>query len=44
MMKDYKIHISLVSGGMTLKIALITIGFQSIKASVANPVKSLKYE
>jgi hypothetical protein len=43
-MKNYKIDNSLVSGGMTLTIALITIGFQSIKASIANPVKSLKYE
>ena len=44
----YKIDISLstfvVAGGMTLTIALITIGFQSINASIANPVKSLKYE
>jgi putative ABC transport system permease protein len=44
----YKIDIGIitfiVAGAMTLSIALITIGFQSIKASIANPVKSLKYE
>jgi putative ABC transport system permease protein len=32
------------AGGLTLLIALITIGTQSIKAALANPVKSLRME
>lgn len=33
-----------ISAGITLLIALITISFQSIKAALTNPVKSLKNE
>ncbi len=36
--------IFLVSGMLVLSIALITIGFQAIKAATANPVKSLRTE
>ena len=44
----YKIEISwlifLVAGAVAMFIALITISFQSIKAAIANPVKSLRTE
>jgi putative ABC transport system permease protein len=44
----YRISISwwifLVAGFIALLIALITISFQSIKAAIANPVKSLRTE
>jgi len=38
------IAIFILSGFITMVIALFTISFQSVKASVANPVDSLKYE
>lgn len=34
----------LVAGGAALLITLITVGFQAVKAAVANPVKSLRTE
>ena len=44
----YKIKISwwvfLLTGSIALLITLLTIGFQSIKAAMANPVKSLRTE
>ena len=44
----YRINISwrvfLVAGLIAVVIALITISFQSIKAAIANPVKSLRTE
>jgi len=44
----YRIHIGVwiyvVAGVTALLIALITVGFQAIKAAVANPVKSLRTE
>jgi putative ABC transport system permease protein len=44
----YRIHIGwsvfLVAGIAALLIALLTISFQSIKAAIANPVKSLRTE
>jgi putative ABC transport system permease protein len=44
----YRININwwifLVTGVLALIIALITVGFQAIKAAVANPVKSLRTE
>jgi putative ABC transport system permease protein len=44
----YRINISvwvfLWAGISALLIALLTIGYQSIKAAIANPVKSLRTE
>jgi putative ABC transport system permease protein len=44
----YRINISwwvfLVAALVTVCIALLTISFQAIKASIANPVKSLRTE
>jgi putative ABC transport system permease protein len=36
--------IFILAGMLALVIALITVSFQSIKAALANPVKSLRYE
>lgn len=49
-LKGYQYHIEmqwwvyLVAGVMAIVIALITISFQTIKAALANPVKSLRSE
>ena len=44
----YRISISwwvfIVAGLLTIIIALLTVGFQAIKAAIANPVKSLRAE
>jgi putative ABC transport system permease protein len=44
----YRIDISLwvfvLSGGIALVIALVTVSFQAVKAALANPVESLRYE
>jgi len=44
----YRINIQwwvfVLAGFIALSIALITISFQSIKAAIANPVKSLRSE
>jgi putative ABC transport system permease protein len=44
----YRINLSLgvfvLSGVIALIIALVTVSFQAIKAAIANPVKSLRYE
>jgi ABC-type antimicrobial peptide transport system permease subunit len=44
----YRIHISwltfFLAGGISLLIALLTIGYQSIHAAMSNPVKSLRTE
>jgi len=44
----YRIQIGIwtfiVSAGLALMIAVLTVGYQSIKAAMANPVDSLKYE
>jgi len=37
-------EIFLVSGGVALVISVMTVSFQSIKATTANPVDSLRYE
>ena len=33
-----------LSGGIALVIALATVSFQAVKAAIANPVESLRYE
>ncbi|HLK29281.1 MAG TPA: ABC transporter permease [Puia sp.] len=49
-LQNFAYHISpawwmfFAAGGLTLLVALITIGTQSIKAALANPVKSLRTE
>jgi len=44
----FRIEISwpifLIAGSLSLAIALLTVSYQSIKAALANPVKSLRYE
>jgi ABC-type antimicrobial peptide transport system permease subunit len=44
----YRINISwwifVLSGGMALIIAMLTISYQAIKAATANPVEALRYE
>lgn len=44
----YRVEISwiifLIAGVVSLMVALITVAFQSVKAALANPVDSLKYE
>jgi putative ABC transport system permease protein len=44
----YKIGIGplvfLMSAGLTLIIAVLTVSYHSLKAAVANPVDSLRYE
>jgi len=44
----YRVEISwiifLIAGVVSLMVALITVTFQSVKAALANPVDSLKYE
>ena len=44
----YRIGISwwifLLSGGIALLIAIATVSFQAIKAAIANPMRSLRYE
>jgi putative ABC transport system permease protein len=41
---DIGIWIFILSASLALIIALITVSYQSIKAAVANPVESLRYE
>ncbi|MFC2155172.1 ABC transporter permease [Acidobacteriota bacterium] len=38
------IEVFLLSGLLGLTIALLTVGYQSVKAALANPIKALKYE
>ncbi|MEJ0106129.1 MAG: FtsX-like permease family protein [Bacteroidota bacterium] len=45
---DYRIKISgwifLIAGLLAIAIAIITVSYQSIKAAMANPVRSLRTE
>jgi ABC-type antimicrobial peptide transport system permease subunit len=45
---DYRIHITgsvfLLAGLLAIGIALLTVGYQSIRAALTNPVKSLRSE
>ena len=41
---DLSVGLLLLSGFMVLLIALLTISFQTIKAALLNPAKSLRYE
>ncbi|MBV9962632.1 MAG: ABC transporter permease, partial [Parafilimonas sp.] len=49
-LKDYSYHISIewwvfaLAGLLSIAIALITVSYQSIKAAIANPAKSLRTE
>ncbi len=44
----YRIDVSwwmfAAAGGITLFVALLSVSYQAVKAAVANPIKSLKYE
>jgi putative ABC transport system permease protein len=44
----YRMNIALwvfvLSAALALAIALLTVGFQAVKAAFANPVDSLRYE
>jgi putative ABC transport system permease protein len=40
----FGIGVFLLAGALSLTIALLTVGFQAIRAARANPVDSLKYE
>ena len=33
-----------LAGGLALGIALVTVGTQAVKAALANPIESLRYE
>ncbi|UCE41457.1 MAG: ABC transporter permease [Candidatus Aminicenantes bacterium] len=41
---DMNLWVFLLSGTLSLAIALITVGYQSAKAALANPADSLRYE
>ncbi|HSR18583.1 MAG TPA: FtsX-like permease family protein, partial [Ignavibacteriaceae bacterium] len=41
---DISIWMFVLAGGIALLIALSTVSFHAIKAAMANPVKSLRYE
>jgi putative ABC transport system permease protein len=45
---EYKVHVGwgifALAGGLAVLIALLTVGFQSAKAALINPVKSLRSE
>jgi len=41
---DLTLNIFLLAGVLSLVIALLTVGYQAVKASLANPIKSLRYE
>jgi putative ABC transport system permease protein len=41
---DIEWYVFLLAGGMAIVIAFITVGYQSFKAALSNPVKSLRSE
>ena len=41
---DLSVWIFVFSGAATLGIALLTVSYQSIRASISNPVRALRYE
>jgi putative ABC transport system permease protein len=41
---ELDLWIFILSGGIALTIAILTVSYQAIKAALANPVESLKYE
>jgi putative ABC transport system permease protein len=41
---NLNVEVFLLSGASTMLIALLAVSFQTVKASFANPVKSLKSE
>jgi len=41
---DPGIDVFLLAGGITLAIALLTIGYQALRAAMSNPVEALRYE
>jgi putative ABC transport system permease protein len=41
---DIKWHLFLISGVLTLFIALATVSFQAVKAALSNPVDTIRYE
>jgi putative ABC transport system permease protein len=41
---DISLWVFLLAGALALLVAFITVSFQSIKAALANPVKSLRSE
>ena len=41
---DIEWYVFLLSGGLALLIALLTIAYKSIRAACADPVESLRYE
>lgn len=41
---DIDVWVFVVAGSLALLIALLTVGFQAIRAAIANPIKSLRME
>ncbi|MEJ2196932.1 MAG: hypothetical protein P8X73_19030 [Ignavibacteriaceae bacterium] len=41
---DLNLWVFIASGGIALLIAILTVSYQAIKAALANPIDSLKYE
>jgi putative ABC transport system permease protein len=37
-------EVFVLAGGLALFIALFTVGFQAVRAALANPVNTLRYE
>jgi putative ABC transport system permease protein len=41
---DIGASVFLLAGGMALLITLLTVGYQAVRAALADPVKALRYE